>query len=81
MDELTRIHSTGRTTRGRVVDVQATSRTLATVPLALLTFEIEGRRVVFEHVYGPMHLRHYKLGREVDVWVDPDDPDRICPGR
>jgi hypothetical protein len=81
MDELTRIHTTGRKTRARVVSVQATSRSLASVPLALLTFEIEGRHVVFEHVYGPLHLRHYKVGREVDMWVDPENPDAICPGR
>jgi len=81
MDELSRIHSTGRKTRGLVVAVAATSRSLATVPLVMITFEVEGRHVVFEHVYGPRHLRHYKPGREVDVWVDPSDPDSICPGR
>jgi hypothetical protein len=81
MNELNRIHATGRKTLARVVSVQATSRTLSTVPLSLLTFEIEGRTVVFEHVYGPLHLRHYKVGREVDMWVDPENPDAICPGR
>jgi hypothetical protein len=81
MNELNRIHATGRKTCARVVSVQATSRTLSTVPLSLITFEIEGRHVVFEHVYGPLHLRHYKVGREVDIWVDPDDHNAICPGR
>ena len=81
MNALNRIHATGRKTRARVISVQATSRTLSTVPLSLITFKIEGRHIVFEHVYGPLHLRHYKVGREVDIWVDPDDPNAICPGR
>ncbi len=72
---------TGRKTRAKVVSVQATSEKLANVAKILLTFDVEGRPVVFEHVYGPMHLRHYKVGREVDVWVDPENPDAICPGR
>src|SRR4051794_34841064 len=81
MVELTRIQQTGRKTRAKVVSVQATSEKLANVAKILLTFDVEGRPVVFEHVYGPMHLRHYKVGREVDVWVDPENPDAICPGR
>ena len=81
MDELARIHKTGRKTRGIVVACSATSRTLATIPVFELVFEVEGRHVVFEHAYGPMHLRRYQLGREVDIWIDPDDPNAICPGK
>ena len=46
-----------------------------------LTFEIDGRRVVFEHVYGSRHAERYKLGTRVDVCVDRDKSDAICPGR
>jgi len=23
---------------------------------------------------------HYKVGRTVDVWIDPENPDALCPG-
>jgi hypothetical protein len=81
MDDLVRIQKTGRKTRGTVVACAATSQSLATIPLVMITFEVEGRHLVFEHVYGPRHLSHYKPGREVDIWIDPDDPGNVCPGR
>jgi hypothetical protein len=81
MDELARLQKTGRKTRGIVVACSATSRTLAAIPVFELVFEVEGRHVVFEHAYGPRHLAHYQPGREVDIWIDPADPNAICPGR
>ena len=78
MDELTRIQQTGRktsatvVTRGRPSGSSPTSR-------SSLTFEVEGRRVVFEHVYGPRHMKHYKPGEKVEIWVDPANPDAIVP--
>jgi hypothetical protein len=81
MDELARIQRTGRKAKATLVSREDTDRTLANIPLILLTFEIEGRRVVFEHVYGPRHAKRYKPGKTFDVWIDPADPDGICPGR
>jgi hypothetical protein len=81
MDELARIQRDGRKTVGTVVAREDTDRTLANVPLILLTFEIEGRQVVFEHVFGPRHAKRYQPGKTVDVWVDLADPQAICPGR
>lgn len=86
MDELTRIQQTGRRVRAKVVDRSETDRTFASVPVILLSFDLdEGdatpRRVVFEHHFGPRHAKHYKVGKEVDVWIDPRDPDVISPGR
>jgi hypothetical protein len=46
----------------------------------LLHFAVEGRDIVFEHGYGWRHLKRYKPGRTVDVWIDPDNPDALCPG-
>jgi hypothetical protein len=79
MDELTRIQHTGTKTRATVVAREETDRTFANVPVILLTLEIDGRDVVFEHVFGPRHAKHYKVGREIDVWVDKQGA--ICPGR
>jgi hypothetical protein len=81
MDELTRIQRTGTKTRATVVAREETDRTFANVPVIVLTLRIEDREVVFEHVFGPRHAKHYKVGREIDVWVDRNDPDAICPGR
>jgi hypothetical protein len=79
MQELHRISSTGRKTSGTVVSCQATSRKLVNNPVFLLTFEVEGRQVVYEHCWGPMSLREYQVGRTVIVWVDRADPDAIVP--
>ena len=79
MDELTRIHSSGVKTVATVVDREDTGRTFGNVPVILLTFDVEGRRIVFEHTFGPRHAKHYKVGRQVEMWVDPDDPDAL-PG-
>ncbi len=81
MDELARIVREGRKTTGIVVDRDDTGRTFGNVPVIVLTFEVEGRRVVFEHVFGPRHAKHYTVGKQVDVWVDPVNPDAIRPGR
>jgi hypothetical protein len=80
-DELARIHNAGVNTVATVVAREDTGRTIGAVPIILLTFEVEGRRVVFEHTSGPRHAKHYKVGRQVEVWVDRDNPDAICPGR
>jgi hypothetical protein len=81
MDELTRIHSEGVKTVATVVHRENTDRTFGGVPVILLTFDIEGRRIAFEHTFGPRHAKHYKVGKQVEVWVDRDNPDAICPGR
>ena len=39
-------------------------QTLAGVPLRVLTFEVEGRIVVFEHLFGERHASYYTVGRE-----------------
>ena len=39
------------------------------------------RRVAYEHLFGPRAAKHYKPGRKVSAWIDPADPDAICPGR
>ena len=79
IEELRRIHEVGRKTKATVVTCEDTGRTFANVPLFLITFDIEGRRIVFEHVYGPRLIKRYKPGAKVDVWIDPENPDAIVP--
>lgn len=39
------------------------------------------RTVVYEHVFGPATARRWRPGREILIWIDPRDPDRIYAGR
>ena len=71
----------GRKVPAVVVSRVETGRKLGLVPAIDLVFELDGRHVAFEHVYGPRHAKGYTVGACVDVWVDPADPDNICPGR
>ena len=69
----------GRKTKATVVTCVDTGRTFANVPVFEITFDIEGRRIEFEHVYGPRLIKKYKPGVKVDVWIDPENPDAIVP--
>jgi hypothetical protein len=81
LKELKRIQDLGHKTRATVMARTPTPRSMFGAPVVMLTFFVEGRTVEFEHCYGPRHLKHYKVGREVDAWIDPENPDAICPGR
>lgn len=85
IEEWEQLHRSGRKVRARLVRRRETDRQLANVPVIELTFELleEGgpREVVLEHVFGPRHANRYWVDREIDAWVDPDDPERIVPGR
>lgn len=39
------------------------------------------RRVRHEHLFGPRAVKRCTPGRTVTVWIDPQDPGVICPGR
>ena len=78
--ELRRIKDNGRKTRATVMRHEATNREMFSSPVVMLHFDVEGRDIVFEHCYGWRHLKHYKVGRKVDVWIDPENPDALCPG-
>ena len=81
IDEQRRIQRKGRKTTATVVAREETGRTFATIPLVLLDFDIEGRAVRFEHIYGLSNAEHYQVGTRIDMWVDRKVPDRIAPGR
>ncbi|HYI17219.1 MAG TPA: hypothetical protein VD836_00850 [Solirubrobacteraceae bacterium] len=84
-DELGRIHAEGRRTTAIVVGRTDTGRRIGPIPVIEITFDVDDgpapRRVVHEHVFGARAAKHYKPGRTVEVWIDPQDPDAICPGR
>jgi len=82
---LKRIHATGRKTSATVVEQRETGRKLGAIPEIEIVFDVEDagatRRVRYQHLFGPRAAKRYKPGRRVDVWIDPEDPDAICPGR
>jgi hypothetical protein len=39
------------------------------------------RTIVYEHVFGPATARRWKPGRDIRIWIDPRDPERIYAGR
>ena len=84
-EELKRIHGTGRKTTATVVSQRETGRRLGPIAAIEIVFDVEDggtvRRVAYEHLHGPRAAKHYKPGRRVDAWIDPTDPDAICPGR
>lgn len=86
MDELEEIHRTGRRLRATVVEQRETGETVGGVAVVEVVFDVREhsgavRRVVYENLSGPRAVRRYTPGAEVDVWVKPGAPDRICPGR
>lgn len=80
--DLDRIHQTGRRTTGRVVAVVPLDRKMVGVQVKRIELEIQDgpqpRRVALELPLQPAPARRVPVGKEVSVWVDPDDPERIC---
>ena len=72
-EEVERVYASGRPAKATVVSNENTGRTLNNVPVILVTLDVEGRRMVYEHVWGPRHAKRYKPGKTVDVRVDPGD--------
>jgi hypothetical protein len=84
--ELEEIHRTGRKLRATVVGQRETGETVCGVPVVEVVFDVREhggavRRVVYENLSGPRAVKRYAPGVEVDVWLAPGAPDRICPGR
>jgi hypothetical protein len=82
-EEMERVYRDGRPAKATVIANAPAGRTLANIPVVLITFEIHDgpapRRLEYEHVWGPRHAKRLKVGKQVDVHVDPADPNLICP--
>jgi hypothetical protein len=78
---LERLKREGRKARAVVVEHVDTGRTLANMPVVAVTLDVSDagatRRVTYEHIWGPRHLKAYAPGRTVDVRVDPADPVQV----
>jgi hypothetical protein len=81
-----RLVTEGRLGRATLLTRETSDRRYRGVQLVIGVFEIEdgdtpARTVVYEHIFGPALARRWRPGREVDVWIDPADPNNLYIGR
>ena len=73
-----RLKKSGRRSSALVVAVTDTGRTLGTMPVVELVLEVDDggqqRQMVYEHIWGPRHLKAFSVGKKIGVRIDPDDP-------
>ena len=82
IDEQRRIQRKGRETTATVVAREETDRTFATIPVVMLVFDVEGRTVRFEHVYGfsqPASTTRSATRPVQPVWCDAPSPAPVSP--
>ncbi|CAN5178431.1 hypothetical protein BH11ACT3_BH11ACT3_02290 [soil metagenome] len=84
-----RLIAEGRQAKATLIYRETSERRYRGVQIVIGTFEIEDpldepeaepRTVVYEHIFGPASARKWRPGRQVDVWIDPDDPENIYVG-
>jgi hypothetical protein len=79
-----RIGESGREAAATVVALTDTGRVLeGLIPIFDLVLDVQDqgttRQVVYEHVWGPRHAKRYKVGKQIVVRIDLEDPDRVAP--
>ncbi len=78
-----RIGENGRECSATVVSVTDTGQLLeGVVPIHHIVLDVQDegatRQVVYEHVWGPRHAKRYKVGKQITVAIDPEDPNRVA---
>lgn len=80
--DLVRIQETGRPARGRLLAIVPTDRTMVGVTVKRIDVEVHDttppRVVGLELPLQPAVERGLRIGADVEVWVDREDPTRIC---
>lgn len=81
-----RLIAEGREAKATLLTRETSDRRYRGVQLVIATFEVEdgdepAREILYEHIFGPASARRWRPGRQVDAWIDPDDPDNIYIGR
>jgi hypothetical protein len=79
----TRIGESGREATATVVALTDTGRVLeGLIPVFDLVLDVDDegtiRQVVYEHAWGPRHAKRYKVGKQITVRIDPEDPNRVA---
>jgi len=78
-----RIGESGREATATVAALTDTGRLLeGVIPIYDLLLDVQDqgatRQVVYEHVWGPRHAKRYKVGKQIIVRIDPEDPSRVA---
>ncbi len=79
----TRIGEAGREATATVAALTDTGRVLeGLIPIYDLVLDVQDqgttRQVVYEHVWGARHAKRYKVGRQITVRIDPEDPNQLA---
>ena len=85
VQEAARLVERGHRLNAIVLGRETSDRRFNGAQIVVVELEIEHpdgpRRSSYDHVFGPASARHWRPGMRLDVWVDPQDPDRIYVGR
>jgi hypothetical protein len=78
----------GRETLAIVLSRETSDRRFNGAQIVTIELEIDDpldpgfpRIVTYDHVFGPATARHWRPGKEIRIWIDPRDPERIYAGR
>lgn len=88
VEEAIELVERGRELRAVVLKRETSERRFNGAQIVVVQLEIDDpldpgapRIVVYEHIFGPATARRWKPGREIPIWIDPRDPERIYAGR
>ncbi|MEO6115881.1 MAG: hypothetical protein ABIP33_05805 [Pseudolysinimonas sp.] len=88
VEEAVELVEHGREALAIVLSRETSDRRFNGAQIIVVELEIEDsvepdspRIVVYEHVFGPATARRWKPGRQIQIWIDPRDPERIYAGR
>ena len=78
----------GRPLSATVLSRETSDRRFNGAQIIVVELEIEdplesgsSRTVLYDHIFGPATARRWKPGKEIPIWIDPRDPERIYAGR
>jgi hypothetical protein len=88
VEEAVELVEHGRELSAIVLTRETSERRFNGAQIIVVQLEIEDpldpgspRIVAYEHVFGPATARRWRPGREIPIWIDPRDPERIYAGR
>ncbi|MEO6532711.1 MAG: hypothetical protein ABIO06_03940 [Pseudolysinimonas sp.] len=88
VDEAIDLVEHGREAHAIVLSRETSDRRFNGAQIVVVELEIvdpldpgSARIVIYEHLFGPATARRWRPGREIQIWIDPRDPERIYAGR
>lgn len=87
VEEAARLVEHGRQASAIVLSRETSDRRFNGAQIIVVQLEVADpqedspRILVYEHLFGPASARSWRPGREIPIWIDPRDPERIYAGR